>query len=79
MALRLWCQAAQHRAMRNLPRCRGQLPATKFGGLTEKTTTDNVPTMDGQWMGNPNLRSHEESTKGARRGLEDGSKRAIDR
>ncbi len=36
------------------------LPAKNVGGLTEETITDNVPTMDGQWMegrqtDNPNL------------------------
>ncbi len=40
--------------------------------LKDETTTDNVPTTDGQWMGYPNLRSHEESTKRAQRGLKDG-------
>ncbi len=76
MALRLWCQAAQHRATRNLPKCTGQLPEKNLDDLKDETTIDNVPTMDGQWMGNPTLRSHEESTKMAQRWLKDGSKMA---
>ena len=48
----------------------------KSEDLKDETTTDDVPTMDGQWMGNPNLRSHKESTKRAQRGLKEGSKRA---
>ena len=47
--------------------------------LKDETTTDNVLTTDGQWMGDPNLRSHKESTKRAQRGLKEGSKMAIDR
>ncbi len=39
VALRLWFQAAQHRATRNLPRCTGQLPAKKFGRFQNETTT----------------------------------------
>ena len=34
--LRLWFQAAQHRATCNLPRCTGQLPAKKFDGFKMK-------------------------------------------
>ena len=37
--------------------------------LKDETTTDNVPTTDVQWMGYPNSRWHEESTKRAQRGL----------
>ena len=47
--------------------------------LKDETTTDDVPTTDGQWMGDPNLRSHEESTKRAQRGLKEGSKMAYTR
>ena len=36
VALRLWFQAAQHRATRNLPRCTGQLPAKKLDGFKMK-------------------------------------------
>ena len=66
--------------MRNLPRCRGQLQSKKnLDDLKDEITTDNVPTRDGQWMGDPKLRSHEESTKRAQRGLKEGSKMAYTR
>ncbi len=54
--------------MRNLPRCTGQLPEKNSDDLKDEITTDDVPTTDGQWMGYPNLRLHEESTKRAQRG-----------
>ncbi len=44
--------------------------------LKDEITTDNVPTRDGQGMGNPNLRSHKESMKRAQGGLKEGSRRA---
>lgn len=64
VASRLWCQAAHE-----VPRVTYQGAAfcfrrKKFGGLTDETTTDDVPTRDRRWMvgqrtDGPNLRSRE--------------------
>ena len=61
-----WSWAAQCHTMCNYPRYCGWLPAEKFGGLMDKTTTNNVPVRDGQWMvgqqtDSSNLRSCEEA------------------
>ena len=47
------------------------MPAKKnLVDLKDETTTDDIPTADGQWMGDPNLRLHEERTKRAQRGYQ---------
>ena len=69
VALRLWCQAAQHHATRNLPRCRGQLPAKKIGTFKRWNhhwqRTDEGRTMDGRSKFEVAQREHEEGSKTA--------------
>ena len=73
VALRLWFQAAQHRATLNLPRCTGQLPAKKNRTVSiwnhHWQRMDEGRTMDGRSEFEVARREHEEGSKMAQKGL----------